>query len=99
MQHAAIGVNRKMMALLAQTEPYSFRAIVDEAKASLKGLVLSKQRAAGPRYLRDPETDGGDRPPTMLPDADAPSSVSRGVVPKYEGPPLPPYPKRIRQYS
>ena len=85
MQHAAIGVNRKMMALLAQTEPYSFRAIVDESKGALKRLVLQKSAA--------------ERPPTMLPEATATSTVERNILPAYEGPRLPPYPARVKNFS
>ena len=97
MNLSSIGVNRKMMALLAKQEPYSFRAIVDEAKASLKALVLRKDKAAGAAALRDPELMF--QPPTMDPHGDAPSTVDRGVIEPYEGPPLPPYPRRIKQYS
>lgn len=41
MLRAQIGVNRKMISLLAIDEPYSFRAIVQEAKLGLKRAVLS----------------------------------------------------------
>jgi large subunit ribosomal protein L20 len=83
---AQIGVNRKMMALLAQQEPYSFRAIIEEAKTSLKSAVL---RGAG-----SPTTE-----PTVVPDAQASSQVERGHVPKYDGPPLQPYPRRYKHFS
>ena len=83
MQRAAIGVNRKMMALLAQQEPYSFRAIVEESKGALKRLVM----------------EDAEHPNTMVPDANATSAVERTVLPKYEGPPLPPYPSRVKHFS
>ena len=83
---ARIGVDRKMMAVLAQTEPYSFRAIVDEAKGALRTAVLR----GPPRELP---------PPTVVPDAKAPSQVERGRVPLYDGPPLPDYPRRYKQFS
>ena len=86
MTKASIGVNRKMMALLSQQEPYSFRAIVEEAKTSLKAAVLS-----GPQH-RPPS-------PSMVSDANAPTTVERGTVPRYDGPPLPPYPSRVKQFS
>ena len=84
MQHAAIGVNRKMMALLAQTEPYSFRAIIDESKGALKRLVLQER---------------AEQPPSVVSDASASSTIDRNVLPKYEGPPLPPYPARVKHFS
>lgn len=39
MQHATIGVNRKILATLAMQEPYTFRAICNEAKGTLLRLV------------------------------------------------------------
>lgn len=39
---ADIGLNRKMLSTLAREEPYSFRAIVEEAKAKLKEAILKK---------------------------------------------------------
>jgi large subunit ribosomal protein L20 len=89
MNLSSIGVNRKIMAQLAQQEPYSFRAIVEEAKSSLKSLVL-----------RTPQDERAlSASPTMLAHADASSTTDRGVIAPYEGPPLPPYPRRIKQYS
>lgn len=41
LQLAEIGVNRKMLALLAKQEPYSFRAIVEECKRNLRSAVLA----------------------------------------------------------
>ena len=38
-------------------------------------------------------------PPTVVPDAKAPSQVERGRVPLYDGPPLPDYPRRYKQFS
>ena len=74
------------MAVLAQQEPYSFRAIVEEAKTSLKSAVLKHP----PREI----------PPTMIADASAPAKVEPRVdLPRYEGPPLPPYPGRVKHYS
>ena len=84
MNVSSIGVNRKMLAVLAREEPYSFRAIVEEAKASLKNAVLAGQK---------------DKEPTVVPDADAPTTVDRGVLPRYDGPPLPPYPRRYKHFS
>ena len=98
MNLSSIALNRKIMAQLAQQEPYSFRAIIEQAKGSLRSLVLRKDSAAGAAALRD-EPELLMPPPTMVPDADAPSTVDRGIVPPYEGPPLPPYPRRIKQYS
>jgi large subunit ribosomal protein L20 len=86
MHLSSIGVDRKMLAQLAQQEPYSFRAIVEEAKGALRRVVLHASAR-------------GERTPTMEADAQASSTVERGNVPAYEGPPLPPYPQRIRQYS
>ena len=86
MNLGAIGVNRKMMAVLVKQEPYSFRAIVEEAKTALKGAVL-----------RGPPVREYD--PTVVPDADAPTTAERGVLPRYDGPPLPPYPSRIKHHS
>ena len=83
MQHAAIGVNRKMLAVLAQQEPYSFRAIVEESKGALMRIVMR----------------GSERAPTMVPDANASSEIEQNVLPKYDGPPLPPYPARVKQFS
>ena len=83
---AQIGVNRKMMAVLAQQEPYSFRAIVEEAKAALKSAVLCG-------------TVNSTTEPTVVPDAKASSQVERGRVPAYEGPPLQPYPRRYKHFS
>ena len=98
MNLSSIGVNRKMMALLAQQEPYSFRAIVEEAKTSLKALVLRNDKSAGAAGARgDPELLMPH--PTMIPHTNAPSTVDRGRLPPYEGPPLPPYPRRIKQFS
>jgi len=100
MNLASIGVNRKVMSQLAQQEPYSFRAIVEEAKASLRTLVLEQSPAPGPMLLREPEAvDVESTRRSVLPHGDAPSTVDRGLVPPYEGPPLPPYPRRIKQYS
>jgi len=83
---ARIGLDRKMLSTLAQKEPYSFRAIVEEAKSSLRAAVL-----------RGPERELPE--PTIIPDANAPSQVERGWVPTYEGPPLPPYPPRVKHFS
>ncbi|KAL1504040.1 hypothetical protein AB1Y20_010451 [Prymnesium parvum] len=41
LQLADIGVNRKILAILAKEEPYSFRAIVDECKRNLHAAVLA----------------------------------------------------------
>ena len=95
MNNAAIGVNRKMMAILAQHEPYSFRAIIDEAKGALRRIVEEDKLPAARR-----ETAlQNDYPSTIVPDADAPTTVDVGVVPRYEGPPLPPYPSRVKHFS
>merc|ERR1740139_1232082 len=51
MRFAEIGVNRKILATLAQQEPYSFRAIVEEAKLGLKKAVETD-----PRYAKTPRT-------------------------------------------
>ena len=56
--HAEIGVNRKMLALLAQQEPQSFRAIVEEAKLALSKIVLppgTSHSSEGPLGGADPE--------------------------------------------
>lgn len=56
--HAEIGVNRKMLALLAQQEPQSFRAIVEEAKLALSKIVVppgAAQSIEGPLGGADPE--------------------------------------------
>lgn len=45
---ADIGINRKMLSALAREEPYSFRAIVDEAKAKLKEAILKKETEPTP---------------------------------------------------
>ncbi len=87
--HADIGVNRKMLALLAQTEPYSFRAIVDEAKAGLRRAVLRPGAPPPPSEFV----------PSIVPEAAESSTVSRGALPPYEGPPLPPYPSRVKHFS
>ena len=84
MNLSSIGVNRKMLAVLAREEPYSFRAIVEEAKSSLKTVMLAGQK---------------HKEPAVVPDADAPTTVERGVLPRYDGPPLPPYPPRYKQFS
>ena len=86
MQIARIGVNRKMLSCLAQQEPYTFRAIVEEAKAALRTAVLRQPARELPEA-------------TVVPDAQASSSVERGQVPPYEGPPLPPYPTRYKHFS
>ena len=51
MRYAEIGVNRKILATLAQQEPYSFRAIVEEAKLGLKKAVETD-----PRHAKTPRT-------------------------------------------
>ena len=103
MNLSSIGVNRKIMSQLAQQEPYSFRAIVEEAKGALRNLVLAKDAAAGPHALRDDEPVDArawlQSEPTMLPDGDASSTVDRGRVQPYDGPPLPAYPRRVKQFS
>lgn len=76
---ANIGINRKIMSQLARQEPYTFRAIVEEAKASLRENVT--------------------RSPTVLPGASASATVTRGALPPYDGPPLPPYPRRVKHFS
>mmetsp|Transcript_22662 Transcript_22662/g.73312 ORF Transcript_22662/g.73312 Transcript_22662/m.73312 type:complete len:130 (+) Transcript_22662:75-464(+) len=38
-----IGLNRKMLSAIARQEPYSFRAIVEEAKKALRTSVLGTQ--------------------------------------------------------
>ena len=86
MTHAKIGVDRKILSQLAQQEPYTFRAIVEEAKLGLQRAYGSTNKPAEP-------------PRTMVPDADAPSTVERGHIPRYEGPPLPPYPTRYKHFS
>ena len=96
MNLSSIGVNRKIMAQLAQQEPYSFRSIIEEAKGALHILVLNKSPSADPAALRDYEQV---QLPTMLADGDASSTVDRGIVPPYDGPPLPLYPRRVKQYS
>ena len=83
MNLSSIGVNRKVMAQLALQEPYSFRAIVEEAKSALKNVVHKPRPTL----------------PSVIADADSPSTVDRGIVPRYEGPPLPPYPRRVKQLS
>lgn len=83
---AAVGVDRKMMAVLAQKEPYSFRAIVEEAKAALRKVVLRGPARELPQ-------------PSIVPDAAASTQVDRGIVPRYEGPPLPDYPRRYKTFS
>lgn len=89
MGRARIGVDRKMMAMLAQQEPYSFRAIVEEAKASLKSIVLQGRRE--PR---------GEIAPAMVPDGQASTRVEQRIdLPVYDGPPLPPYPPRVKHFS
>ena len=85
MRLANIGVDRKMLALLARQEPYSFRAIVDEAKASMRAALLRPP-------VQLPE-------PTVVPDARASSSTENGQLPRYEGPPLPDYPPRYKHFS
>ena len=87
MNNASIGINRKIMSQLALEEPYSFRAVVEEAKGALRRVVLE-----GKHVVEQP-------PPSVLPDGDASSTVDRGIVDSYTGPPLPPYPRRIKQYS
>ena len=85
---ANIGVNRKIMAVLAQQEPYSFRAIIEESKSALKRTIVGDRPA-----LQDHE-------PSIVPDARAPTEADpRGRVPDYDGPPLPPYPRRYQEFS
>lgn len=58
MIHAEIGVNRKMLAMLAQQEPQSFRAIVEEAKLALSKIVVppkAPEISEGPLGSADPE--------------------------------------------
>lgn len=83
---ANIGVDRKIMAQLARQEPYTFRAIVEEAKLGLKDVLLQRN---GPKA----------RGPSVVPDAEASAAVARGALPPYEGPPLPPYPGRVKHFS
>ena len=49
---ANIGVNRKILAQLANQEPYSFRAIIEEAKLGLKEAVLSGQKKPNSAILK-----------------------------------------------
>jgi large subunit ribosomal protein L20 len=79
-----IGINRKMMALLARTEPYSFRAIVEEAKTALR---------------KTPQGEASISEPSIVPDARRSSTVDGPQLPPYDGPPLPPYPSRIKHFS
>ena len=53
-----IGLDRKVMSTIARTEPYSFRALVEEAKQGLKKAVLGR---SGPRgsLLPRPRVDKG----------------------------------------
>ena len=98
MNLSSIGINRKILSQLAQQEPYSFRAIVEEAKESLRALVLRGEKSAGVAAAsREPELLL--QQPSIIADGDAPSNVDRGIIPPYEGPPLPPYPRRIKQFS
>lgn len=97
MNLSSIGINRKIMSQLAREEPYSFRAVVEEAKGALRTLVLSGDKSASSWMRDNPETFLPA--PTMVPNANAPSTVERGIVEPYTGPPLPPYPRRVKQYS
>ena len=56
MRYAEIGVNRKILATLAQQEPYSFRAVVEEAKGALRRVVLEGKHVV-------------EQPPKSLPHA------------------------------
>ena len=68
--HAEIGLNRKMLALLAQQEPYTFRAIVDEAK-----FALRKVAAAPDGEAAEGSASAGDAAGS----ASAPASMARGA--------------------
>jgi len=69
--NAEIGVNRKMLALLAQQEPYSFRAIVDEAKHALQKVVDKRGTPGGGFSM------GGGPPPD--PSAAAADAIAAAV--------------------
>ena len=56
LQLSEIGVNRKMLAVLAKEEPYSFRAIVDECKRNLRKAVANEDyRVKGFAAPSDPD--------------------------------------------
>ena len=48
LQLSNVGLDRRMLAQLAQTEPYTFRAIVEEAKGALRRRVLGGVGGNGP---------------------------------------------------
>mmetsp|Transcript_34557 Transcript_34557/g.73766 ORF Transcript_34557/g.73766 Transcript_34557/m.73766 type:complete len:133 (-) Transcript_34557:164-562(-) len=48
LQLANVGLDRRMLASLAQQEPYTFRAIVNEAKGALRRRVLGDKTGAVP---------------------------------------------------
>mmetsp|Transcript_37130 Transcript_37130/g.63757 ORF Transcript_37130/g.63757 Transcript_37130/m.63757 type:complete len:175 (-) Transcript_37130:180-704(-) len=72
LQLAEIGVNRKMLSELAQQEPYSFRAIVEEAKRGLREAVLrDPAAAAGAGAPLPASTAPGDSAPVAPTDSTA----------------------------
>lgn len=81
LQLASVGLNRKMLALLAKEEPYSFRAVVDEAKRGLREAVIPGS------------TPSGTHPPKRLPNKvrDYPlkydDQLEWGVAPRFPGEP------------
>jgi len=66
MAQADIGVNRKMLAQLAREEPYSFRAIVEEARLGLRDAVL---RGKAPSSVAKVVAGMEGMPPPPLPAA------------------------------
>ncbi|KAL3897454.1 MAG: hypothetical protein SGPRY_013052, partial [Prymnesium sp.] len=68
-----IGVNRKMLALLAKEEPYSFRAIVEECKRNLRTTILEGDPSRpGNKLDGDGGDDGG-----VIDSADSTSAVAQ----------------------
>jgi len=65
MNLSRIAVDRKMLSVLAQTEPYSFRAIIEEAKSSLRTAVLRQPPLVLTR--RDPTLRAEERAAVAAP--------------------------------
>jgi len=75
LQLANVGLDRRMLAILAQTEPYTFRALVDEAKGALRRSVIGEGNT--PPAASDAGAAGGG---TFKPSASRAASAAPSVA-------------------
>ena len=82
LQLASIGLNRKMLSVLAKEEPYSFRAIVDEAKRGLREAVIPNSTPPGTRLPKRVQKKVRDYPLNYE------DQLEWGVAPRFPKGPL-----------